>query len=164
MFARRRVAMFLPAMGLLRVAHWTAVIAMTLAAFSAAAQSSKINVDESNVAINGYDTVAYFTLGKPTKGDAQYEIVWDDVRWRFANAEHREMFLREPERYAPRFGGFCALGMSRGFLSIVDPEAWRIVNGRLFLAYNKKDLETFGGDLDSTIEKAERSWRRLGPR
>src|SRR5439155_2846677 len=60
------------------------------------------------VAIQGYDTVAYFTDGKPTKGTSSFEYVWDDAKWQFASLAHRDMFIADPDRYAPQFGGFCA--------------------------------------------------------
>ena len=131
---------------------------------SSLANSTKINVNENYVAIDGYDTVAYFTLGKPTKGDPRFEVRWEDARWHFANAEHRDMFARDPERYAPRFGGFSALGMSRGYLSIIDPETWRIVDGRLFLAFDQKDRVIVEGDLERNLERAEQNWRKLRTR
>ncbi len=135
-----------------------------MTATCAGAQSIKINVDEHDVAIGGYDTVAYFTLGKPTKGDGRYEIRWEDAHWRFASAQHRDMFVRDPDRYAPRFGGFCALGMSRGYLSIVDPEAWRVVDGRLFLAVDKKGMESVREAPPDALDKAEKNWQTLGRR
>jgi hypothetical protein len=140
------------------------VAAIGFAAGVAAAEAMKVNVDDSYVAIGGYDTVAYFTLGKPTKGDPRFEANWQDARWQFVTAEHRDMFVRDPDRYAPRYGGFCAVGMARGYLSTVDPEAWRIVDGKLFLTFRKRGQEIFQEDIPGTIEKAEKNWQTLGQR
>jgi len=136
-------------------------VATFLTCASVAADSVKINVDENNVAIGGYDTVAYFTLAKPTKGDPRIEVKWADARWQFVSAEHRDMFLRDPDRYAPRFGGFCALGISRGYLSIVDPEAWQIVGDRLFLAYDKKSKDLIQENVPVVIDRATTNWQTL---
>lgn len=134
------------------------------AAWPATADTIKVNADASHVAIGGYDTVSYFTLGKPTKGDPRFEVHWQGARWQFATAEHREMFARDPDRYAPRYGGFCAVGLSLGYLATVDPEAWRIVHGKLFLTHTMKGQELFEQDVAGTIDKAERNWPLLGQR
>jgi hypothetical protein len=145
--------------------RFTAVAAVTfLAASLAVAEPLKINAGNDHVAIGGYDTVAYFTMGKPTRGDPRFEASWQEARWQFASAEHRDMFVRDPDRYAPRYGGFCTVGLARGYLSTVDPEAWRIVDGRLFLTFMKKGQDIFQEDIAGTIEKAEKNWRTLGQR
>lgn len=143
------------------------MVATALTAFAtspAAADAIRINAGDDHIAIAGYDAVAYYTLGKPTKGDPRFEANWQEARWHFATAEHRDMFVRDPDRYAPRYGGFCAVGISRGYLSMVDPEAWRIVDGKLFLTFAKKGQEIFQQDIAGTIGKAERNWETLGSR
>ena len=77
-------------------------------------QFATYNVDSEKVAIHGYDTVAYFTEGKPTKGKEEFEHVWEDARWQFASVTNRELFKANPERYAPQFGGYCAGGLAVG--------------------------------------------------
>jgi hypothetical protein len=142
-----------------------ALAALVVIALSPArAGPIKVNADSGHIAIGGYDTVAYFTMGTPTKGDPRFEAHWQDARWQFATSEHRDMFVRDPDRYAPRYGGFCAVGLSRGYLSTVDPEAWRVVDGKLFLTFTKKGQDIFAEDIAGTIEKAENSWQALGPR
>jgi hypothetical protein len=140
------------------------VAAVLFAAVPAAAGPIKVNANDDHVAIEGYDTVAYFTLRKPVKGDPRFEAHWQDARWQFATAEHRDMFQRDPDRYAPRYGGFCSVGISRGYLATVDPEAWRIVDDRLFLTHKKRGQEIFQEDIPGTIEKAEKNWLMLGQR
>ncbi len=152
----------MPILGFRRMA---AILAASLFAVSLAiADPRKINTDENRVAIGGYDTVAYFTLAKPAKGEPRFEVVWAEARWRFASAEHRDMFLRDPDRYAPRFGGFCAVGLSRGHLATVNPEAWQIVDGKLFLTFSKKSLEELQQDIAGTVAKAEQNWPLFGQR
>src|SRR5262245_22878588 len=140
------------------------VAAFLFAVLPAAAGPIKVNANDEHVAIEGYDTVAYFTLGKAVKGDPRFEAHWAEARWQFATAEHRDMFVRDPDRYAPRYGGFCAVGMARGYLATVDPEAWRIVDGRLFFTHKKRGQEIFQEDIAGTIDKAEKNWVTLGQR
>ncbi len=105
-------------------------------AFQPKVEISTYNMDANNVAIHGYDTVAYFTEAKPTKGSSEFEHVWQDAHWQFASASNRDLFTANPERYAPQFGGYCALGVSVGEYADGDPEAWTIVEGKLYLNYN----------------------------
>ncbi len=101
--------------------------------FSAKRQFADYNVDSDKVAIHGYDTVAYFTEGKPMKGSVDFEQVWQDTRWQFASATNRDLFTANPDRYAPQYGGYCALGISSGEYAPIDPNAWTIVDGKLYL-------------------------------
>jgi len=89
--------------------------------------------NEFPLAIKGYDPVAYFTVGKPTAGLAEFEYAWDERRYRFANAENRELFKAEPVRYAPQFGNFCAMALSLGQLVEADPENWLVSDGKLYV-------------------------------
>jgi len=140
------------------------VVAICVFAPPAAAQGIKINVDADRIAIRGYDPVAYFTFGKATKGDPRFEAVWQEARWHFANAKHRDMFSAEPDRYAPRYGGHCTVGLSRGYLNTVDPEAWKIVEGRLYLNFSKKALDIMLEDTPGIVAKAEKNWPAVGRR
>lgn len=89
--------------------------------------------NEKSLAIKGYDPVAYFTDGKPTPGQAQFEYEWDEHVWHFANAEHRDLFKADPARYAPQFGNFCAMALSLGQIVIADPNNWLISDGKLYV-------------------------------
>src|SRR5687767_15893814 len=89
------------------------------------------------LAASGYDAVAYFTLGRAQKGSSEFETVWSGARWRFASARNREAFVAEPAKYAPQYGGYCAWAVASDYTYSADPEAWRIVDGRLFLNYSK---------------------------
>lgn len=83
--------------------------------------------------LKGYDPVAYFTAGKPAKGDPRFSFDLDDERYYFANARHRDMFAGDPERYAPQFSGYCTGSMARGVRNEGNPEAWVIVDGQLYV-------------------------------
>ena len=85
------------------------------------------------VVLKGYDPVAYFTEGKPVKGDSRFSHDWDDGRYHFASATHRDMFAANPDRFAPQFGGYCTGSMSRNVLNEADPEAFVIRDGKLFV-------------------------------
>lgn len=121
----------------------------------------RVSVDSDNVAIQGYDTVAYFTNGKPTKGSPDFEFEWQGARWRFANAAHRDLFTQRPESYAPRFGGFCAGAIMNGIFVRPDPEAWVIVDGKLFLNGDKQGLVEWKEDAAANIAKAQERWDSL---
>jgi hypothetical protein len=117
--------------------------------------------EEAKLAISGYDPVAYFTDGKPIPGQSQIEYAWHDARWRFSSAAHRDLFARDPDRYAPQYDGYCAMGVSletEAHKDAVDPQAWVIVNGKLYLAYNRHWLEVFSENIAENIARADGNW------
>jgi hypothetical protein len=134
----------------------------TLLVVSTAIAGERINKDAEDLAILGYDTVAYFMYGRPVKGSPEFEYVWQEARWRFANAEHRSLFAGNPERYAPQFGGFCTGGVGLGNLAPIDPKAWVIVDGRLYLHYDKEGRDETAADPKAHITVATESWETLG--
>jgi hypothetical protein len=90
-----------------------------------------------DVAIKGYDAVAYFTEHKAVKGSEKFTYHWLGANWHFESAENRELFRREPVKYAPQYGGYCADGVSAGTITTnIDPKAWRIIDGKLYLSYD----------------------------
>ena len=140
-----------------------ALFLASITALVPAAQADEaINTTADNVAILGYDAVAYFTESQPRQGDPQFEHVWQDANWRFASAEHRDLFAADPRRYAPRYGGFCAGAMALGWKAPIDPEAWTIIDDRLYLAFNKPGIDAFATEPDTNIAKADANWERLG--
>lgn len=129
---------------------------------SSAIAGEPTNVDSGGVAISGYDSVAYFTEGRATPGEQEFEYVWRDAKWWFANAEHRDLFISDPDRFAPRFGGFCTGGMSMGVQMKADPEAWSIVDGRLYLTSTMDARDRLLRENTSAkIEDAEVNWEKL---
>jgi YHS domain-containing protein len=124
------------------------------------ATTRAINHDK-GVAIQGYDVVAYFTDNAAVKGNAQLVHTWNGVEWRFATAEHRDAFAKEPARYAPAFGGYCAYGVSRGYAVDIDPQAFAVVDGTLYLNYSRSVQRTWNEDRPGYIEKARQRWPEI---
>ncbi|PTM40992.1 YHS domain-containing (seleno)protein [Bosea sp. 124] len=113
------------------------------------------------IAIRGYDPVAYFHEGGPRPGKPEFQVAHGGAIWRFASAEHRALFVADPERYMPAFGGFCAYGTSRGYLVKIEPEAWSIVDGKLYLNYDLGVRKTWSGDTKTYIARAGTNWPGL---
>jgi enamine deaminase RidA (YjgF/YER057c/UK114 family) len=113
--------------------------------------------DEPRLSIGGYDPVAYFTDGKPVQGKPDIETLWHRLRWRFASVSHREMFVKDPDRYAPQYDGYCAMGVSADKAAqkdTVDPEAWAIVDGKLYLTRNREKAAEH-------IKQVNRDWQAV---
>ncbi len=111
-----------------------------------------------NVAIKGYDSVAYFTKQRAIKGSEDFSYDWLGARWIFSSEEHKAMFAENPVYYAPQYGGHCADGIAYGDLTRnIDPQAWRIIEGKLYLNYDQgaaAEIEEIAGQL----QKSEENW------
>jgi len=116
---------------------------------------------KNDIAVNGYDVVAYFTDSKPIKGNNEHTVTWNDAKWLFASAEHASLFKTNPEKYAPQYGGYCAYGCSRGYKAKTEPDAWSIANGKLYLNYNVEVRELWKKDIDTYIKKADAAWESI---
>ena len=112
-------------------------------------------------ALKGYDPVAYFEVGEPVKGKTDYRYQWEGVEWLFSSPENLNAFKKSPETYAPQYGGYCAYGVAGGGLYKIEPEAWKIVNGKLYLNYNLKYQKEWESDIPGYIEKADKNWPDL---
>jgi YHS domain-containing protein len=112
-------------------------------------------------AIRGYDAVAYYLQSAPVKGSSQFTYQWRGATWLFASAENRDRFQADPERYAPQYGGYCAYAVSKGHTASIDPEAWKIVDGKLYLNYSKGVQKKWGQDVPGNIVKADKNWPDL---
>lgn len=112
----------------------------------------------SRLAVGGYDPVAYFTDGKPVKGDARFETSYQGVQWRFASAENRDRFVAAPQRYAPQYGGYCAWAVSEGKTASGDPMFWKIVDQKLYLNYDADVQKKWEKDIPGHIRKADQNW------
>ena len=117
-----------------------------------------LNLDRAGVAIQGYDPVAFFTDGKPVKGSDQFVSMHGGATYKFVSAEHKATFDKEPAKYEPAFGGYCAYGVSRNRLVEIDVDAFQIVDGRLFLQYSKGVRNDFNKDQQGNLAKAEKNW------
>jgi hypothetical protein len=136
------------------------IVAMLVSASGIAAADSKpaVNKGAGDLAIRGYDPVAYVVAGAATKGDPKFEYRWKDAVWQFASEGNRARFIKDPERYAPQFGGYCAWAISRNYTADADPESWRIVDGRLYLTYSKAVQRRWEQDIEGNIAKARANW------
>lgn len=112
-------------------------------------------------AVKGTDVVAYFTQGRPVPGSEEHEVEWNGATWRFSSAAHKALFAKDPRKYAPQYGGFCAFGVSRGYTVGIDPAAWRIVNGKLYLNYNAAVQAEWVKDIPGHIARADRNWPKI---
>jgi YHS domain-containing protein len=133
-----------------------AVGALSPSVISRAADS-----DATRVALRGYDPVNYFTEGRPEKGSAEFSALYDNATYWFKSAENQKLFLANPDKYAPQFGGFCAIDLSRGLKTEPDPEAWTIANGKLYVFGKKRGPGVFAEDGPSILAKATENWPEL---
>jgi YHS domain-containing protein len=136
----------------------TATSANLLAA-SPALAGGFVNVDSGGVAIQGYDPVAYFSAGAALRGDAQFSAQWQGATWHFVSAVNRDAFMAAPESYAPQYGGWCAYGATEGYAAETDPvEAWTIVDGKLYLNWDKDVKAQWSQDIPGFLAKSEANW------
>ena len=139
---------------LIRIAALLAALAM---AGAAAAQKAEVFSD-GGAAIRGYDPVAYFTEGRPVKGSGEFTHRWKGATWRFASAANRDRFAGAPETYAPQYGGYCAYGVASGYAVKTEPDAWSVVEGRLYLNYDRSVQASWLKDVPGYIRKADANW------
>ncbi|MEQ8334661.1 MAG: YHS domain-containing (seleno)protein [Nisaea sp.] len=115
----------------------------------------------SNLAVDGYDPVAYFAEGRPVEGAADYTLDYMGAEWRFASPDNRDAFRQDPERYAPQYGGYCAWAVAQGSTAKGDPLNWKIVNGRLYLNYNADIQTRWEQDISGNVRAANQNWPTL---
>lgn len=138
-----------------------AALLALLGASLAVAQAAKPEVYTprfSNLAVDGYDAVAYFTEGAPAKGDKAFETEYRGATWRFSSAENLAAFEAEPQRYAPQYGGYCAWATAQGYTARGNPQNWTIHDGKLYLNYNDKVQADWRQDISGFIEQADANW------
>jgi YHS domain-containing protein len=116
------------------------------------------NLLDSDMAIKGYDTVAYFKTGKALKGNESFTFKWHDMTWYFSTKENRDLFAAHPEQYAPQYDGYCAWAMTEARKAQTDPEIWKIVDGKLFLQCSQASYEKWSRDIPGNIQKADMNW------
>lgn len=115
----------------------------------------------SNKAVSGYDTVAYFTEGKPVKGSSEHKSEYNGATWHFSSAENKAKFDENPSKYAPQYGGYCAWAVSQGYTASGDPNQWAIHNGKLYLNYNADVKKKWDANRDGFIADANKNWPTL---
>jgi YHS domain-containing protein len=141
----------------------SAALALALAATAAAAGESRVlvNRDQNGLALQGYDPVAYFTIGKPTPGDPAITSRHLGATYRFATVEDKRAFDADPGKYAPQFGGYCGYAASIHKLSPISPEFWEILDGRLVLQHNQKAWDAWHQNVGANLAKADQNWPDL---
>lgn len=125
---------------------------------TATAETIRYFVDDNNLAIRGTDPVAYFTQGGPVAGSAEFTHTWNNATWQFSSAENRDLFASNPEQYAPQYGGFCAWAVSQGYTASIDPNAWKIVDGKLYLNYSRGVQRRWEQDIPGNVNRANANW------
>jgi len=136
-------------------------ITLTLLVFTTIAFAQTQYFNKNGVAINGYDPVAFFAENMAVQGTDQYKHEWNGTTWQFKNAANRDTFKSNPEKYAPQFGGYCAYGMSENHKTPTEPQAFTIVDDKLYLNYNMDVLKMWRKDTKGRIAKAETNWTSL---
>jgi YHS domain-containing protein len=142
----------------IRLAFAGFMIAMAL---PAAAGAQAVNLDRAGVALSGYDPVAYQTENTARKGSPEFVAMHEGATYQFTSAANRDAFVADPGRYLPAYGGYCAYGVAQGHKVSVDPEAFRVVEGTLYLNYSKGVQQRWLKDIPGNIAAAERNWLRL---
>jgi YHS domain-containing protein len=125
------------------------------------ASVSELNTDAKGLALHGYDPVAYFQAGAPTTGKAELQTNHRGATYRFASAANLAQFKADPDRYAPQYGGFCAMGVALEKKLDVDPNAWRIVDGKLYLNLNKDVQKKWLDDVPGNLAQANATWPEI---
>lgn len=144
---------------------------MAATAFTLAATASGVSAlaDDSvntgyfgGVAIMGYDPVAYFTENRAVKGSDKFSYEWLGTPWHFANGKHRDMFMNDPVKYAPQYGGYCAAEVVGGSVTVnIEPEAFKIIDGKLYLIYDAGSADYFADNAKDLVPKATASWPKV---
>jgi YHS domain-containing protein len=143
------------------IANKFLVAIMVFVASVASASAFAEDYSHSTLGISGYDPVAYFTDGEPVRGSGHHVAVADGVTYAFATAEHQKMFEANPQKYLPAYGGWCAYGVYERKKFFVDPEAWTIVQGKLYLNLDKEVRRIWQKDIPGYIAKADAIWPKI---
>ena len=110
------------------------------------------------VALHGFDPVAYFTQNKAVKGEAKLTVQYNGLTYEFASKEDQATFQANPAKYVPQYGGFCAFAVSKGVKADIDPHAFAINDGKLYVNYSEKALQAYQGDVKGNTENADHNW------
>ncbi|MEG3754129.1 YHS domain-containing (seleno)protein [Psychromonas arctica] len=145
-------------MSLSSIIKSTLVSTALLASSLSFAANIEVNANQNDLAIKGYDSVSYFTKGKPTKGSAKYTAAYNGAIYHFASAKNRDLFKSEPAKYAPQYGGFCAYGVAVNQKFDIEPTAWYIEDNKLYLNLDKNVQKEWLKDVSGNIETAQVNW------
>jgi hypothetical protein len=135
------------------------ILVLALIQISGLASAGEVNTGYfGNVAIKGYDPVAYFTEQRAVKGNESISHRWLGAEWKFSNEKHKALFVETPVKFAPQYGGFCADGVAYGdFTTNIDPQSWRIIEGKLYLNYDQGSAAELE-EVEGQLAKIEKNW------
>ena len=117
-----------------------------------------VYTNDGGVALSGHDAVAYFTVRAPTKGVEKFSAKYDNATYWFASEENRAVFVADPAKYAPQYGGFCAFAASLGKKAPTDPTQWSVVDNKLYLNYDGRIQKQWKADVPGFIKQADAKW------
>ncbi len=141
------------------------MIGLSASAQTAQFRTSNFNLSKGNLGIQGYDPVAYFTQGKAVEGKKELAVSFQGIIYYFSSGENKEAFKKDPAKYEPQYGGWCAYAMgSSGEKVEVDPETFKIKDGKLYLFYNKyfnNTLKSWNKDEANLHTKADQNWGKI---
>ena len=142
------------------------LVLLMLLTLSATSFAKELNVysHQSKGAIQGADPVAYFSLtpgAKAILGDKGISAQWNGATWYFVSTENRSVFLENPEKYAPQYGGYCAFALAHGFTKETNPDAWSIVDDKLYLNLSEGVQRKWLSDVRGNIQRANRNWPKV---
>lgn len=143
------------------VSRRTVLVAALALLAIASLQAQKVNKSWTGLAIDGYDPVAYFTEGRPVRGDEKFQHEYGGAKYWFVSQANRDLFAKDPTKYAPQYGAFCAYAVSKGYTADTDPLAWKIVDGKLYLNYNAGAQKAWEKDVPGNIRKGDENWPAL---
>ncbi|MFZ6011249.1 MAG: YHS domain-containing (seleno)protein [Bacteroidota bacterium] len=136
-------------------------VVVLIFSLSTAAWAQQEVFTKSGEAIRGYDPVAYFKEGKPVKGKDEFKYTWKSVEWKFSSEQNLKDFAANPEQYAPQFGGYCSYGVADGHKAPTQPDAWTIVDGKLYLNYNLDVKKIWSEKQAEYIATANKTWAEV---
>jgi YHS domain-containing protein len=134
-----------------------AIVLVATAALGASVWAGEF-FEKDGLALRGYDPVAYFMENKPLKGSPAHKAEYQGSTFHFASQANRDAFAANPAQYAPQYGGFCAFGTARGYKAAIDPAAFTVVDGKLYLNYNRDVQKEWSKDVPGFIAKADKNW------
>ena len=138
-----------------------ALMALAFIAIGAGTAQAGEFFEQDGIALRGYDPIAYFAEGKPAKGLAQYSYEYKGSKFLFASAKNQKAFAANPGKYAPQFGGFCAFGTANGVKASTQPDAFAVVDGKLYLNHDSKVHARWNEDVKGNIDLAEKNWPQV---
>lgn len=123
--------------------------------------TATVNKNSDGLALKGYDAVAYFNENLPREGKAEFTTEFNGAKWQFASAANRDAFAKEPAKYAPQYGGYCAWAVGHGYTADTDPNTGKVVDGKLYLNYNKDVSVKWNEDIPKYVADGDKNWRDL---